>query len=210
MTIFDLIFLLSCLALIVTIARVLYLFARGRSSLGARALRRLSGLLVVYTIALFTAALVQPAKTVGIGVPVCFDDFCVAIDSAARWSRIGDVARGDFVVVSGRVISKAGGRRQREPDVYGVLLDGTGNRYRVSDRGEAALRRIGLAGANLTDFVDPMSANAFKLAFEVPADARSLAFITGHGVFPNALIIGNAQSPFHKPVMVPLCGGNCD
>jgi hypothetical protein len=205
MTLSDLVFLLSVLALIGSAVRVVYLFARSRKSAAARLARRIGGGVAVYSAALLLTALVEPERTIALGVPQCFDDFCIAVDSATRRPGIGDAAAPrDFLVVSGRVISKAGGRRQREADVYGAVLDGQGHRFAVSERGQETLRRLGLAGSNMTDFVDPATENTFRLAFEVPSDAQSLAFVTRHGAFPNALIIGNPESPFHKPVIVPL------
>lgn len=205
MTIFDLVFLSGALTVIVCFIRAAYLVIRRRSSAAARVLRRTGIGASVYFITLIVTSLVQPGGVVALGAPNCFDDFCIAVDSAARLHSIGSVSgEGDFIVVSGRVVSRARGRRQRETDVRGVLMDSLGVRHEVSDRGQQALRALGGGGRSLTDFVEPMSANAFQLVFDVPASARALAFITVHGWFPGALIIGSDGSLFHRPTAVRL------
>ena len=205
MSIFDLVFALSFVTAVGTIVRVGYLFARRRSRQAIRVSTRLGVCTAAYGVVLVTVSAIQPTRTIGLGEPQCFDDFCVAIDGATRQAAIDTVTgQGDFVVVKGRTISRAGRRRQRETDIYGLLLDDRGGMHHVSERGENALRRLGLAGAELTDFVDPYGANSFTLAFEVPSDSRSFNFVTAHGAFPGALIIGGQQSLFHRPSIVPL------
>jgi hypothetical protein len=204
MTIYDLVFLIGAIAAISTIVRATYLLVRGRVPKAGRVLMRLSIGAVVYFAALLLASFTQPLHDIHLGVPNCFDDFCIAVDSAVRVNTIGSVSsEGDFVVVSGRVLSKAR-RRQRETDVRGVLMDGAGARHEASVRGQQALEALGGAGSRLTDFVEPYGANAFKLVFDVPKTSQEFAFITAHGWFPAALIIGDQQSPLHRPSIVRL------
>jgi hypothetical protein len=202
MTIFDLLFLVCALVAIGTIVRAAYLALRGRSHLALRTLVRLAVGSAIYGVVLVVVSMVQPEREVAVGDPHCFDDFCIAVDSAARLGSIGSVASaGDFVVVSGRVISKAR-RRQRETDVRGVLRDDEAGRHEVSTRGQQALRELGRAGNSLTDFVEPERPNTFELAFDVPKTSRTFEFITAHGWLPGALIIGGAESLFHRPTVV--------
>jgi hypothetical protein len=204
-TVFDLLFLVGALATIGTLIRVLYLRLRGRARASARLVGRLGIGAGFYCIALIVASLVQPTRVLALGAPNCFDDFCIAVESAVWLKTIDSVhSEGEFVLVSGRVVSRARGRRQRETDVRGVLIDSLGERHEVSERGERALRAIGGTGANLTDFVDPMNANSFTLVFDVPASTRTVAFTTAHGWFPGALIIGSDESFLHRPSIVRL------
>lgn len=66
--------------------------------------------------------------------------------------------------------------------------------------------QTGGGSAALTDFVDAGSASRVQLVFDIPKDTRNLGFLTVHSWFPHALIIGDAQSVLHQPVVVPLFG----
>lgn len=205
MTLFDLLFLVCALATIVVVIRVLYLMLRGRTSDATRTAKRWAIGAGIYLVALLATSIAQPGRTVAIGTPSCFDDFCIAIDSSSRAPTIGPhKARGSFVIVSGRVISMMAGRRQRETDVRGVLRDDAGTRHEVSAAGQEALRATGRAGSSLTDYVAPSGTNRFAVAYDVPAASRSMDFIIAHGWFPGALIIGGEQSLLHRPAVVRL------
>ena len=64
------------------------------------------------------------------------------------------------------------------------------------------LRELGQAGSALTDFVEPAAKSSFALAFEVPQSSQRLRFVTKHGWFPRAIIIGDEESLMHRPTVV--------
>lgn len=205
MTIYDLVFLVSFLIVAGTVLRLAYLAARKRWPTARRLSQRLAAFIAVYFAALLACSAFQPAKTVALHEPQCFDDFCIAVDSAVRQPSIGTTAaRGDFIVVSGRLVSRAARRRQRETDVAGVLRVDANDYVGISESGEAALRSMGLAGDSLTSFVEPLGSNAFKLAYDVPKSSRRFEFVVQHGAFPADIIIGDSQSFFHRRTAVEL------
>lgn len=203
-TLFDLMFLLCFVTAAVTLIRALYLLVRRRTARAGTVLKRLGVCAALYVLLLLVVSASQPTTVLAMRVPQCFDDWCIAVDSASRQPNIGGTnSAGAFVIVHGRVLNNARSA-ERETDVSAILLAGDGRRYSRSEAGQRALVERGGAGHALTDMVAPGSANQFSMVFDVPKDADSLAFVTTHGWFPGALIIGNSQSLFHRPSVVPL------
>ena len=205
MTIFDLAFIAALLASAIFLLRALYLAICGRYGRSLGVLKRLAICAAAYgAILVFTSA-VQPKQLVAPHVPQCFDEFCVAVDGAVRQPTLGAVRpNGEFLLVNVRVLNQGRGRRQRETDIDAVILDERGGRHFVSGEGQAALRRLGATGAALTDFVEAGATNKVRLVFDLPKDSRSLDFEVAHGWFPHMFIIGDPQSLFHRPTVVPL------
>ena len=159
----------------------------------------------VYAGVLTVFSLAQPTQVIAAGTSHCWDDWCIAVDSAHRTHTIGsDTADGDFVIVHARVLSKAMRRRQRETDTRGAVLDEQGHLHEISPRGELALKRLSGTHASLTDFVEPGGVNEVALVFDVPSGTKRVEFQTLHGWFPGALIISEAGSLFHRPAVVVL------
>ncbi len=205
MTVFDLAFLLALLITLGSMLRVAYLLLRRRRDQAVGVLARLALFAGAYIGLLVSVSIAQPRQTLALGGARCFDEWCIVVDSAQRRSTIGTVrADGQFIIVSARVLNQGRGRRQRETDVGARLLDDRGLLYAPTSRGQAALLQTGGGSAALTDFVDAGAVNSVRLVFDVPADSRGLAFVTVHAWFPHALIIGDAQSLLHEPVVVPL------
>jgi hypothetical protein len=205
MTIFDLVFLLAALGAIVAVVRISYLLLRGRRAGAARTLRRLAIGAAAYFGMLAVVSITQPRAVVARGAPRCFDEWCIAVDGARRQSTIGPVrASGQFVIASVRVLNQGRGRRQRESDVRAELLDARGRRYPLSEPGQAAYMATTGDRSALTDFVDAGSSRPVQLVFDLPDDVHDADFLTLHGWFPNALIVGGAESVFHRPTVVPL------
>ena len=202
---FDLLAIVSVLAIVVALVRVGYLLIRTRAVAAGKTATRLAIFVATYAVTLIVVSLVSPAKVLEIGTLRCFDEWCITVTSASRQPSIGDVpAAGIFYVVTVRVSSRSRGRRQRESDVCPYLTDSQGRRFDVSPPGQQALQRTGLAGEPVTSFVDPGGSFDSRLAYDVPQDATDVGFVkTGCGWLPNP-IIGDSGSFLHRPTTVRL------
>ncbi|MEO7041257.1 MAG: hypothetical protein ABI035_03245 [Gemmatimonadaceae bacterium] len=207
MTLFDLAFLLGLLITLGSLPRATYLLLRRRRNKAVRVLTRLLLFAGAYMSVLVAVSIAQPKQTLALGRARCFDEWCIVVDNAQRRSSIGTVrADGQFIIVSARVLNQGRRRRQRETDVGARLLDDRGFLYVTSARGQAALVQTAGGSAALTDFVNAGSTIRVQLVFDVPNTTRNLEFLTVHSWFPHALIIDDAQSVLHEPVVVPLFG----
>jgi len=206
LSLFDLLFLVSFAGVILAAGRIVYLSIRRRFHAAGKTLLRLLIFVSAYMLVLVGFSLVEPRKEVPVGVPRCFDDWCITVEQAAPLAAIGTTqADGTFYVVTLRVSSRARGRTQREPDVDVYLIDDLGHRFDISPAGQQALARAGLAGEPVTSFVDPGKSFESRMAFDVPRDARHLGLVkASHGWFPVRLIIGDAGSWLHRSTVVPI------
>lgn len=205
MTLSDLLFLVAMLSTVGATLRIAYLLLRKRRAQAGRAARRWAIFAGVYCAALLVTSMLQPRAVVALGEPRCFDEWCVAVDGATRRASIGGSrARGDYVIVSTRILNRGRGRRQRERDVYALLRDEHGATRRQTVDGQAALIRSTGGASQLTDSIDAGASERVELVFDVPSDAQSFQFMVAHAWFPHALIIGDAESVFHRPAVVEL------
>ncbi len=206
MSLFDLIFLVSFVAAVITSGRIAWLALRGRFRSAGTALIRLLACMAAYMLVLIGFSLAEPRKEIPIGEARCFDDWCITVEQAARQTAIGTAkAAGTFYVVTLRVSSRAKGRPQRETDIDIYLIDAAGRRIAISPSGQQALAQAGLAGEPVTSFVAPGASFQSRLAFDVPTDARHLGLVkASHGWFPVRFIIGDPGSWLHRPAVTPL------
>lgn len=206
MSLFDLLFLFCFAAAAITVGRIGYLAIRRRFRAAGRVFIRLMVCVAVYMLVLIGFSLFEPQREVPIGTTRCFDDWCITVEQSARQATIGTTkAAGTFCVVTLRVSSRAKRITQREPDVYLYLIDESGRRFEISPAGQQALAQAGLAGEPVSSFVGPGSSFESRVVFDVPANARHLAFVkASHGWFPVRLIIGEPQSWLHKPTIDPI------
>jgi hypothetical protein len=206
MSIFDLLFLVSLLGVVIVLMRVIYLAIRARLRAAGRTAAWLLMFLAAYMLVLVGFSIARPQKEVPAGATQCFDDWCITVEQTARQAAIGVTrANGAFCIVTVRVSSRAKGRPQRETDVRASLVDDRGRRFDVSPAGQQALEQQGLAGKPLTSFADPGGSFESRLAFDVPRDVGKLNFVkSSWGWFPVRLIIDDPQSWLHRPTVVPL------
>jgi hypothetical protein len=206
MSLFDLLFLACFAAAIITTGRIAYLALRRRFRAARTTLIRLLAGIVAYMLVLLGFSLAEPRKEIPIGVPRCFDEWCITVEQATRQATIGTTrAAGTFCVVTLRVSSRARQRRQRETDVYIYLIDEFGHCIEISPSGQQALAQANLAGEPLTSFLDPGSSFQSRLAFDVSLNAHHLGLVkASRGWFPVRLIIGDPGSWLHRPAVVPL------
>jgi hypothetical protein len=206
MTLFDLLFLILMVSVMGAVVRVVYLSIRRRFRPARNTLIRLLLFVAAYMLVLVGFSLAEPQRQIAMGVPQCFDDWCITVEKASRQAAIGATrAHGNFCVVTVRVSSRAKARPQRETDVRVYLIDAQGRRFDVSPAGQRQLEQQGQAGMPITSPAAPGGSFESRLAFDVPADARQLSLVkTSWAWFPFRLIIGDPQSWLHRPTVVPL------
>jgi len=206
MSIFDLLFLLSLLGVVIILVRILYLSIRTRWRAAGRTAAWLLMFVAAYMLVLLGFSIATPQKEVPAGTEQCFDDWCITVEQATRQDAIGTTrASGTFCIATVRVSSRAKGRPQRETDVRISLIDDRGRRFDVSPSGQRALEQQGQAGQPVTSFAEPGGSFESRLAFDVPRDAGKLNLVkSSWGWFPFRLIIDDPQSWLHRPTVVPL------
>jgi hypothetical protein len=206
MSIFDLLFLISLLGVIIVLVRLIYLAIRTRWRSAGKLAAWLLMFIAAYMLVLVGFSIAEPQTEVAIGTPQCFDDWCITVEQATRQDAIGTTrASGTFCIATVRISSRARGRPQRETDVRVSLIDDRGRRFDVSRSGQQALEQQGLAGKPVTSFAEPEGSFESRMAFDVPRDARKLSLVkSSWGWFPFRLIINDPQSWLHRPTVVPL------
>lgn len=194
MNVFDLLFLASVLASVITLIAAAISALRGR---GAKALRilRIYGMCALTYFAIALAVdFVKPQRVIAVGEPWCFDDWCLQvenIDHAPTGSKVSYVAQL-------RIYSTARGISQRALGAWIYLIDERGRRY-PANRDPAA--------TPLTVELGPGQSVTTERVFEVPADARVAGLITGHGGAYcgwSLFIIGEGGCLLNRPTMVRI------
>jgi hypothetical protein len=191
MTIFDLLFLALCLASVVTllVAGAFAIFGPRR-----RALRIVTTWAIAAAIYLLTVAvvsLVVGRRTLAIGEPLCFDDWCVTVDGVDSTAASPRVE----YTVNLTVSSRARRIRQRENNVVVYLTDGRGARFDALPAATDVPFNVQLG---------PGESAHVSRTFNAPADAQQLGVVIAHeGGFPITwFILG--EGPFRKPPVVWL------
>lgn len=207
MSVFDLLFLASLAGCAAALTGAVVAAASGRWAVARMITLALVGYALLYTLAIVGVAKLTPERTIPMGQPQCFDDWCITVASASQTATLTTggqavTARGRFLIVTLRVTSTAKRVSQREQiaDVY--LLDGAGQRYEVSVPGQSALIDAGQSGQFLDTLIGPGGSFTHTVVFDTPADATGFAIVIAHGAFPGIAIIGDDQSLFHQPTLM--------
>lgn len=191
MTIFDLFFLVGSLALLFTLLAALVQALRGRPARARAMVRRAAMAVAGYFVVVILASIVTPRRIVPLGTAQCFDDWCITVTTATRHHAGAD----DSIAVAMAIFSRARRISQRELGVSVYLLDDNGRRYQpLSDP----------AAVSLSAVVPPLAAIDVRRAFRLPGSASHPLLVVAHGRFPGCCIIGDAESLFHRPTVVPL------
>src|SRR5216684_4354680 len=125
MSIFDLLFLLSILASIVTLAMVAVALVRGRGAQALKIMRIYCLCACAYLIAGVAVSFFRPQRVLRMGEPWCFDDWCLTVASVDR--AIGET--GAAYKIELRIFSRAGRIAQRANGAWIYLIDDRGRRY---------------------------------------------------------------------------------
>ncbi len=84
MTLFDLLFILATLALVIAVTIAAFHAVRGRWSRALAVLRRVAIAGAIYFAVVVAVSLATPRQVVPLGSPQCFDDWCIAAMRAER------------------------------------------------------------------------------------------------------------------------------
>ncbi len=122
MNIFELLFILLFLVSLVTLATAGGFLLFRRRSVAARILRRYSFCLGAYLVIVLVSSLLAPRKELQLGEPLCFDDWCITIQSVENNNA-------QEYVVTSSLSSRARQAPQRETGVVLNLTDSSGVRY---------------------------------------------------------------------------------
>ena len=191
MNVFDLLFIVIFLAAAATLLAAASFAARGQGPRALAILRKLGICAGGYLGIVAITSLFWP-RTVQVGDPRCFDDWCIAVESASQ--RPAD--RGLSYMVTLRVSSRARRIWQRENDVAVYLTDDRGRRY------DPALHE---SDVPLSVRLGPQESVTVTRVFEVSKDAREPGLVIAHeGGFPIGWFIIGYETWFHKPTIVRL------
>ncbi|MBI5085838.1 MAG: hypothetical protein HZB13_14715, partial [Acidobacteria bacterium] len=122
---FELIFVLTCLVLVIGIAACLLSLFRGRMDQARRRLRLPAAVAGAYLLILVLSSLVIPRQVFAIGEARCLDDWCITVTSA-KWNETGSGRR---VVVGISLSNRGRGRPMGERGTVGYLIEASNRRH---------------------------------------------------------------------------------
>ncbi len=185
MSIFDLLFILLFLTSVVTLLIAASLALRGRGSRALAVLRNYAICAAAYMAVVIVSSAFWPRTILQIGERRCFDDWCIAVESATP-----------SYLVTLRISSTARGISQSEKNVVVYLTDPSGHRYDPVPDDAAVPIAVRLG---------PGDSVAATRRFNVPAGIRVAGLIIDHeGGFPIGCFIIGDETWFHKPTLVRL------
>lgn len=195
MSIFDLLFILVSLATIVTLIVAAIAALRGRGRRARRILGVVGVCVAAYIAVGLLVSLIEPRRTIAVGDPWCFDDWCLGVEHVSRTAGASDVT----YAVDLRLSSRARRVSQRARGAWIYLIDRDGHRYAPEADASAV---------PLDVLLGPMESVSTSRVFHVPAGARDLGLVTGHGGpycgVMNILVIGASGCVFRKPTMIRI------
>ena len=205
---FDLLFVLVFLSTATTLIVILVNLFRGRKHAAVRVSRALGTGLASYLLVVAAVAALAPQKVLTMGEDRCFDEMCFAATGVKKVPVIGQGsnrvrASGSFYLVSVRVSSHSRGRAQSEAGVKASLIDSEGHVYQVSPQGQRAYESGAGPSPPLTSRLQPGETISSVQIFDVPQGTSDLALHFGHDG-PGLFIIGDDESPLHKPTITQL------
>ena len=208
MTIFDLLFIFLFLATIITLLIIVINMLCGRKHTALRILRILGGSLAAYFCVVVVVALAAPQKVLMPGQSRCFDEMCFTVTNVKIAPTIGrkppiTKAEGVFYLVTIQISCHGHGRAQSEGGVGASLIDAKGYTYEVSSAGQHAYEAESRGNPPLTTRVAPGENVSSVQVFDVPVKASEVALHIGHSG-PGLFIIGDDESPLHKPTIIRL------
>lgn len=192
MTIFDLLFIVLVLTSAATLMTALVAAFRGQGRRSLRIVARLGVCAAVYVTVVAVVALFAPQRVIAVGDSWCFDDWCLSVQKVTRTAAADRASYRVSLVIS----SRARRVSQRAKGAWIYLIDGRGNRYAPEPDS---------AEIPLDTRLAPGEAVKTSRVFNLPADARQIGLVTGHGPCCIAtFIIGDPGSLFHKRTYIRL------
>ena len=183
---FDLLFIALFLSAVVAMVAAAVQAARGRNA--AAILQWLAASAAAYFAIVIAVSIVAPRRELALGERQCFDDWCIAVESADRTSGGYEVAL--------RISSRARRVSQRENNLAVYMTDARGRRYDPLPDAEAA---------PLNALLGPGQSVVARRRFALPPDApRPGVVVTHEGGFPIGWLIIGYDTWFRKPPIVPL------
>jgi hypothetical protein len=170
-------------------------FRRGERGKAKRHAGWIVAVWLLYLTVLITVSLTAGRRQLSFGQDQCFGEICFAVVRAETMP--GYLAQnGEQVVRVAVRITNRSAEKLRDARIYAYLIDAQGRRWQETP---------GLEGVRLTTTLGPRSSVISEPVFRVSGDAADLklVFTRGRGL-PHALVIGDSDSLFHPPVVVPL------
>jgi hypothetical protein len=190
--IFEPLFILILIAIIVTLAIAAFHAIRGRGREALHILEVLALGLASYFAICCLFVILTPRRVLAIHQPQCFDDWCIELDSFTEL-HAGSVNRYQAGI---RVFSRAERVAMRENGILPYLEDDRGRRYAaLTDPSDAPTNVLLQAGESVT----------ITRGFELPANAHIAGFVVVHEGFPIGwFVIGEGQGLFHKETITHI------
>ena len=195
MTLFDLLALAAVVASLVTLITATVLALRGRGAQAVAILRNFGICAGIYLATSIAFGAFAPQRLIRLGDPWCFDDWCLSVN---RVDRVLNATLVDYSIGL-RIFSRAGRVTQRAKGAWIYLIDDQGQRFSPV---------VNSSDVPLDVLLQPGESVSADRIFKVPANARILGLITGHGGaycgVGSILVIGSSGCLFDKPAMVRL------
>ncbi|MBU0494268.1 MAG: hypothetical protein KKA73_17090 [Chloroflexi bacterium] len=211
MAIFDLLLIIVVLAAVATLVAVVASALRGRLGLAVKLLAMYGICLALYLGVIVVVSLASPQRILTVGEDWCFDDWCMAVEEVRLVRELGQgeqIAQADgvFYVITLRLSNHARGRPQRASSAAVHLVDGHGQRYEVTPKGQGAFEAQWGPTAPLTSTLLVGQSIRIVQVFDLPNDAHDVGLTVEHpvGPSPGLFIIGDDASLLHKPPIVRL------
>lgn len=208
MSLFDLLFIVLFLGTLILLLVIGVSALCGRRRLALRLLCLLSISLAAYFIVVIVVAVLAPQKVLTRSQCRCFDEMCFTVKDVNITPVIGRgqqaaKAQGMFYLVTIEVSCYGHGRAQSEAGVSASLVDATEHTYEVSPMGQRAYEAENTLNPPLTARVAPGESVSSVQVFDVHVEASEIALHIGHSG-PGLFILGDDESPLHKPTIIRL------
>ncbi len=136
-------------------------------------------------------------KVIPFGTDVRFDDWCATVTKIEHPATIGGVnPSGQFIVLHITMANRARGIAQKpsEPRVH--IIDGQGDYWAYSQKGQQALEKISGKQIPLDQRLELNQALDTQLVFDVPKDAREMKILIEEGPFITKLLFNEQKKVF--------------
>jgi hypothetical protein len=192
MSCFDLLFLGSCFAALITLIVAAWFILRRDFGRAGRTLWKLAVSAGAYFTVVILVSLISPRRVFKPSATQCFDDWCIGVDGCRRVPGAGGVAYS----VDLRLSSRARRVAQREKNVSVYLTDDHRSRYDP----------VAASSASPFDvLLQPQESVIVNRSFLVPAQAKRVGLVIAHeGGFPIGWFIIGYDTWFRQPAVVQL------